>query len=65
MANAVQKNSRINGWDNETNVNRLKPTMIFSVLNIQLPTAINSVLLFREILSHIHSSGHSGIFNAN
>ena len=58
MANAVQKNSRINGWDNEINANRLKPTMFFSVLNIQLPTAINSMLLSGK---YYHIFIHQGI----
>lgn len=39
-----EKQSRISEWDNKANVHRLKPTVI-SVLNMHLPTAINSVLL--------------------
>lgn len=54
----AEKQSRINGCDNEINVNRLKPTMFFSVLNIQVPTAINSVLLS---VKYYHIFIHQGI----
>ena len=65
MANAVQKNSRINGWDNEINANRLKPTMFFFCLKYTTTNRYKFNVIVREILSHIHSSGHSGIFNTN
>ena len=54
----AEKQSRINRCDNEINVNKLKPTMFFSVLNIQLPTAINSVLLS---VKYYHIFIHQGI----
>lgn len=61
----AEKQSRINRCDNEINVNMLKPTMFFSVLNIQLPTAINSVLLSVKYYHIFIQQGHSGIFNTN